>query len=107
LLDLKAQGVIVSESVLNRLRTERVLELQCKASERPVDSKNVLYFGYRRETRDKPVENTVSVQKLVDAFNRAPWQTGLLKRFLRVQEILLSRGAEGRDSSLPSAAVKT
>jgi len=90
LLELKPDNIVVSESVRARLQTDWVLELQCKAADRRVDSTNILYFGYRRQTKGYEQENTISVQQLAHAFTHDPWQGGLLSRFLKLQERVLS-----------------
>jgi hypothetical protein len=90
-LDLQADGIVISEAVRNRLHTERVLEIQCKAADRKVASPNIIYFGYRRTTKSKT--DTVRITYLAQAFTREPWRQGLLKRFLAMQERLVSNTA--------------
>jgi hypothetical protein len=96
LLALKADGIVISEDVLNRLCTERVLEIQCKAADRNIASQNIIYFGYRRTAKSET--NTVSMTRLAQAFTRDPWRQGLLKRFLAMQERLVSNTACERSS---------
>jgi hypothetical protein len=91
LLDLQADGIVISEAVCNRLRNERVLEIQCKAADRSFAGPNIIYFGYRRAATSET--NTVPMTRLAQAFTRDPWQTGLLKRFLAMQERLVSNTA--------------
>jgi hypothetical protein len=91
LAGLQAEGIVISEAVRNRLRTERVLEIQCKAADRKFDSKNIIYFGYRRKAKSET--NTAPMTRLAQAFTRDPWRQGLLKRFLAMQEQIVSNTA--------------
>lgn len=91
LLALKNDGIVISEGVLQRLRSERVLEIQCKAADQEVDTQNIVYFGYRRGTKSKT--NTVPMTLLAKVFERDPWRQGLLNRFLAMQELIISNTA--------------
>lgn len=88
LLDLQADGIVISEEVLSRLRSERVLEIQCKAADRKFASQNIIYFGYRRTAKSET--NTAPMTRLAETFARDPWRQGLLKRFLALQERIVS-----------------
>ena len=88
---LSDDGIAISDSIRNRLCTEGVLEIQCKAADRKVDSQQIIYFGYRDNAKSKT--NTVPIIGLVHAFKRDPWRNGLLDRFLRMQEQIISNTA--------------
>jgi hypothetical protein len=91
LLELQADGIVISDAVRARLRSEGVLEVQCKAADRQVGTANLIYFGYRRTAKSKT--DTVPISCLAQAFTRKPWRQGFLNRFLAVQERILSNTA--------------
>ncbi len=91
LQELEKDGIVINEAIRKRLRVERVLEIQCKAADRKVDSENIIYFGYRRLAKSET--NTVPITRLAQSFKRDPWRNGLLKRFLSMQERLVSSTA--------------
>ncbi len=91
LVSLRSFGVGISEQICGRLRSEHVLEIQCKAADRKVNSKDIIYFGYRKTP--KSATNTVSLGLLGKALAHEPWNEGLLKRFLKMQQRLVSNTA--------------
>ena len=91
LRDLTSEGIQVNESVSETLRTDRVLELQCKAAHDRVSRGDLLYFGYRRKDKGISEVNTISLPDLLCAFDRQPWRSGLLQRFVSLQENVLSQ----------------
>jgi hypothetical protein len=88
---LQAYEIVISEAVRNRLRTEWVLEIQCKAADRNLARQDIIYFGYRRTAKSEI--DTAPMARLARAFTRNPWRQGLLKRFLAMQERIVSNTA--------------
>jgi uncharacterized protein YoaH (UPF0181 family) len=85
---LEHEGVATGEAVGNviqRLRERRVLEFQCKAADRVFDRNDILYFGYGGGR----ARAAVSVSRLRDVISVAPWQDGLLGRFVNMQNAIL------------------